>query len=40
MPAIDPDGRVVYEPHHLLSREVVVPELGEVRVDFELVPRP
>jgi len=36
----DADGRVVYEPPHLLSQEVVVPEAGEVRVIFELAPRP
>jgi plastocyanin len=36
----DPDGRVLSEPSHLLSREVVVPVDGEVRVLFELVARP
>ena len=36
----DPDGRVVYEPPHLLSLEVVVPESGEVLVVFELAARP
>ncbi len=36
----DPDGRVLYEPPHLLSREVVVPEAGEVQVVFELASRP
>jgi len=36
----DPDGRVLYGPSHLLSREVVVPEDGEVQVLFELASRP
>jgi plastocyanin len=36
----DPDGRLVYERARLLSREVVVPESGEVSLTFELTPRP
>jgi len=36
----DADGRVFYEPPHLLFQEVVVPESGEVRVLFELAARP
>jgi plastocyanin len=36
----DPDGRVVYEPPHVLSLEIVVPESGNVRVDFDLASRP
>lgn len=34
------DGRIVYEPPHLLSQEVVVPASGEVRVLFQLGSRP
>jgi hypothetical protein len=36
----DPDGQEVHEAPRLVSREVVVPEAGEVRVVFELVGRP
>ncbi len=33
-----PEGRLVWGPAHLRSREVTVPERGVVRVDFELAP--
>jgi hypothetical protein len=35
----DPDGRVLYEPPHLLSRGVVVPEDREGQLVFELASR-
>ncbi|MGH7323770.1 MAG: carboxypeptidase-like regulatory domain-containing protein, partial [Candidatus Rokuibacteriota bacterium] len=33
-----PEGRLVWGPAHLRSREVTVPERGVVRVEFELGP--
>jgi plastocyanin len=36
----DREGRVQYEPPHVLAREVTVPDEGEVQVRFELAPRP
>ena len=36
----EPEGRVVYDAPHVLSREVAVPAAGEARVVFDLGPRP
>jgi plastocyanin len=35
----EPESRLVYEPPHLLTREVTVPQAGEVRLQFELTGR-
>lgn len=35
----EPEGRLVYEPPHLLTREVTVPAGGEVRLELELTGR-
>jgi plastocyanin len=35
----EPEGRLVYEPPHLLTREVTVPAAGEVRLELELTGR-
>jgi plastocyanin len=36
----EPEGRLVYGPPQLLTKEVVVPPTGEVRVQFELTISP